>query len=238
MRHRQLKSLLIITDHAAQAIAQRLDRLQHAAFQGLVIGGQQGDHVHDQAELQFPGHVQRVVALLGLERINGEKETLATEVGLVLGETQRISTTQQYEKDTDEVQDFTLRDGQATFLGEDFMDLCHGPAFPEPPVANLDNHFQSKTTAAHGQAAGRLRGVDPLMPGAFRMGTTIAHANHQVSAIQKDHVFSPERITTLQDTSTTRASGLFRPIVTFGNFAIIFGSSHRHTSLTRGSWKN
>jgi putative SOS response-associated peptidase YedK len=40
MRHSQLKSLLIITDHAAQAIAQRLDRLQHAAFQGLVIRGQ------------------------------------------------------------------------------------------------------------------------------------------------------------------------------------------------------
>ena len=39
MGHGQEEGLLIITDDAAQAIAQRLDGLKHAAFQGLVIRG-------------------------------------------------------------------------------------------------------------------------------------------------------------------------------------------------------
>lgn len=235
MSYGQPEGLLIITDHAAQTIAQRLDRLKHSAFQGPVIRGQQGSHSQHQAELQFAHDVQGRVALFRLEGIDPQKEPMPTEVRAVFGQAPGIGATQQHQKDTNQVQDFAFRDWHVMFLGEDFMDLRHGPPFPEPPVAYLDNDFQCKTTAAHGQAAGRLRGVDPPMPGAFRMETTIAHAHHQVAVIQKDHVFSPERITTLQDAPTTWTSRLFWPIVTPGNVAIIFGSSHWHTSLARGS---
>jgi|SRR5712691_765105 hypothetical protein len=163
---------------------------------------------------------------------------MAMKVRRVFGQTQAIGATKQHEKDAYQVQHFTLGDRQVTVLGEHFINLRHRPPFPEPPVANLGNDLQRKTAAAHGQMAGRLRGIDLLVPGAFRMGTMVTHADNQITTIQKDHVFSPERIAALQDAPTTRARHLFWPIVTLGNIAIIFGSSHRHTSLAQGSWKS
>jgi len=160
------------------------------------------------------------------------------EVRRVLGQTSARGATQQHEKDADQIQHFTLGDRQGMFLGEYFMNLCHRPPFPEPPVANLSNDLQRKTAAAHGQTVGCLRGIDPFVADAFRRGTTITHTDHQRTTIQKDHVFSPERIAALQDTPTTWARRLFWPIVTLGNIAILFGSSHRHTSLAQGSWKS
>lgn len=207
-------------------------------FQRGVIGRQQGRHLEHQAELQFPRHVQSRVAFLRLEGINSQKETMPLEIRRVLSQPQGIGTAQQHQKDTDQVQDFSLGDGQVTFLGEDLMDLCHRPALPKPPEANLDNHLQRKTAATHGQMAGSLRSKDPLLSRTFPMGTLIAHAHHQVTPIQKDHVFSPERVTALQDTPTPWTRHLFRPIVTLGNASIVFGSSHRHTSLARGLWKH
>jgi hypothetical protein len=238
MDHRNLEGLLIITHDAAHPIAPGLDGLQHATLQRLVIRREQGRHLQHHPELQFPRDIQRRVALLGLEGINRQKETIPPEVRRVFFEAQGISAPEQYQKDADQVQHFALGDRHMTFLGEHLVNLRHGPALPKPPVANLDDHFQRKTAAAHGQTASRLRSIDPLVPGAFWIGTTVAHADHQVTTVQKDHVFSPERITPLQDALTTRASRLFWPIVTLGNFAIIFGSSHRHTSLARGSRKS
>jgi hypothetical protein len=238
MDHRNLEGLLIITHDAAHPIAQGFNGLKHAALQRLVIRGQHGRHLQHQTELQFPRDIQGGVALLRLEGIQGQKKTMPTEVRGMLFQPQVVSAAQQHEKDANQVQDFTLGDRHVTFLGQHFMDLRHGPTFPEPPVANLDNDVQRKTATAHGQTASRLRSIDPLVPGAFWIGTTVAHADHQVTTVQKDYVFSPERITPLQDALTTRASRLFWPIVTLGNFAIIFGSSHRHTSLARGSRKS
>jgi hypothetical protein len=63
-----------------------------------------------------------------------------------------------------------------TFSGQHFMNLRHGPTFPEPPVADLDNHLQGQAAATHGQMAGGLRGIDPLMPDTLRMGTAVAGA--------------------------------------------------------------
>ena len=208
------------------------------ALQGLVICGQQGRHLQHQAELQFPHDIQGGVALLWLEGIHRQKEPMPSEVRRVFFEAPGIGAPEQYQKDADQVQHFALGDRHMTFLGEHFMDLRHRPTFPEPPVANLDDDFQRKTAAAYGQTAGCLRGRDPRVPGAFRIRTTIAHADHQVTPVQKDHVFPPKWITPLQDASTTRARRFFWPIVALGNVAIIFGSSHWHTSLARGIWKS
>jgi hypothetical protein len=121
------------------------------------------------------------------------------------------------------------------FLGEHGMNLHHRPPLPEPPVTNLGNDLQRKTAAAHGQTAGPLRSIDPLVPRTLQMRTAVTHADHQVPSIQKDHVFAPERITPLQDTSAMWTRRLFWPVVTLGNIVIIFGSFHRHTSLAQGS---
>src|SRR5713101_3587308 len=163
---------------------------------------------------------------------------MAMKVRRVLDQTQAIGATKQHEKDAYQVQHFTLGDREMAFLGEHFMNLRHRPAFPEPPVANLGNDLQCKTAAAHGQTAGPLRSIDPLVSRTLRMRTAVAHADYQVTSIQKDHVFPPERITTHQDACATWARRLFWPIVTLGNIAIVFGSSHRHTSLAQGSWKS
>jgi hypothetical protein len=163
---------------------------------------------------------------------------MPTEVRRVFGQAQWIGATEQHQKDANQIQYFALGDGHLMFLSEHLMDLRHRPPFPKSPVANLNDHFQSKATAAHCQSLSRLRSIDPLMPGAFRMRTPVAHADHQVTPIQKDHVFSPERITAFQAASATPAGRFFWPIVTLGHIAIVFGSSHRHTSLVRSSWKS
>jgi hypothetical protein len=236
----QQQRLLIITDEAANLIAQRLDGLEHAALQGLVIGGQQGRHLQHQAELQFPHDIQGRVALLGLEGIQREKKPVPPEVRGVLGQAQGIRAAQQDKKDADQVQDFALRDRQATFLREHFMDLRHGPTFPEPPVANLDDDLQRKTAAAHGQRFRFPRGKQafPFRLWALRVAASIADADDQVAPTQKDNVLAPQRIGAFQNLTTTWTVSTFGSIVAFANFAIILRSSHRHTSLALGSRKS
>ena len=95
MSHGQQQGLLIVTDDATNPIAQRLNGLKHAAFQGRLIRGQHGGHLQDQAELQFPHDTLREgrVALLGLEGIQRQEETLPTKVRRALGQAQRIGAT-------------------------------------------------------------------------------------------------------------------------------------------------
>ena len=63
-----------------------------------------------------------------------------------------IGTTQQHKEHTDQVEHLAFRDGQASFLREHLMDLRDRPTFPETPVANLHDDFQSKTATPQGQA--------------------------------------------------------------------------------------
>ncbi len=78
-----------------------------------------------------------------------------------------IGTTQQHKEHTDQVEHLAFRDGQASFLSEHLMDLRDRPTFPETPVANLYNDFQSKATTAYRQVPGFLGNVDPLPPDTF-----------------------------------------------------------------------
>ena len=67
--HGQQEGRFIVTHDATNPIAQRLNGLKHAAFQGWVIRGQDGGHLQHQAEFQFPHNIQGRVAFLGLEGI-------------------------------------------------------------------------------------------------------------------------------------------------------------------------
>src|SRR3990172_9410076 len=165
---------------------------------------------------------------------------MPTEVRRVLGQAQGIRAAEQHEKNANQVQDFTLRDRQATFLSEHFMNLRHGPALPKPPVANLDDDLQRETAAAHRQRFRFPRGQQafPFRLWALRVATPIANADDQVAPTQKDNVLAPQRIGAFQNLTTTWTASVFGPIVAFGNFAIIFCSSHRHTSLALGSRKS
>jgi hypothetical protein len=235
--HRQLEGLFIITDNAAQAIAQRLNGLKHAAFQGLVIRRQQGGYLQYQAELQLACDIQGRVAFLGLEGINGQKEPVPTKVRGMLFQPQLISATQQHEKDANQIQHFTFGDGHLTFLSEHFMNLGHGPAFPKPPVANLDNDLQGKTTPAKCQAASRFRGVESIMSGTARRWTMVAQVDHQKTTCEKDDVFPSDRVTTFQGLSTARARGLLWSVVAFWNSSSAFRSSHCDASARNSEHK-
>lgn len=94
MGHGQQQGALIVTDDAANPIAQSFDGLKHPALQGTVICRQYGRHLQHQAELQFPRHIQGRVAFLGLESVNGQKDPMPTEVGGVLFPPQVVSTAQ------------------------------------------------------------------------------------------------------------------------------------------------
>jgi hypothetical protein len=79
-----LERLLIITDDAANSIAQRFDGLKHLMLQGLVPRRQDRSYLQHQAELQLPHHIQRPVPFLRLEGINRQKEAMAVKVRRVL----------------------------------------------------------------------------------------------------------------------------------------------------------
>ena len=68
--HGHLQRLLIVTDDAANSIAQRFDGLKQVTLQGLVPRRQYRSHLQHQAELQFPHHIQRPVPFLWLEGID------------------------------------------------------------------------------------------------------------------------------------------------------------------------
>src|SRR3990172_7684941 len=115
-----------------------------------------------------------------------------------------------------------------TFLSQHLMNLRHRPAVPEPPVANLDNHFQREATATHRQRAGGLRRkLSFLLPlWALGVAAPIADTHHQVTPFQKDHVLPPQGVGTLQNMATARTSGALWTVVTLWNSAIVFCSSH------------
>ena len=124
-----------------------------------------------------------------------------------------------------------------TLLGQHFMNLGHRPAFPEPPVANLDDDPQRKTAAAQRQGFGFLGGKHAFLLRfrTLRITAPIANADDQIAPMQKDNILSPQRIRALQHAMAAWTAGAFGPIVVLGNFAIVFGSSHRPASLALGS---
>jgi hypothetical protein len=68
--HGHLERLLIVTDDAANSIAQRCEGLKHLTLQGLVPRRQYRSPLQHQAELQFPHNIQRPVTFLRLEGID------------------------------------------------------------------------------------------------------------------------------------------------------------------------
>jgi len=122
-------------------------------------------------------------------------------------------------------------------LSQHLMNLCNRPPLPKSPVANLDNDFQREATPPYGQAARRLRFIHAIPVSAFRVGATIPHADDQITPIQENDVLSPNGVTTFQRSPAARASRLLGAVVSFGHLAIVFGSSHRHTSLAQGLCK-
>jgi len=72
---------------------------------------------------------------------------MTPEIGRMFGQPQPIGAPEQHQKHPKQVGHFTLRDGHVPLLGQHDVNLGHGPVFPEPPVANLDNDLQRKTTA-------------------------------------------------------------------------------------------
>jgi hypothetical protein len=193
--------------------------------------------VQDQAELEFSNDVQGRVAFLWLEGVNRDKDAVTTKVRRTFFQAERIGATQQDEKHTNQVQHLAFGDGQVIDLGQQLVNLHDCPALPESPVANLDNDFQREAIAAHCQATGHLRFIDPITPSAVRIRTTVAQAHHQVPPIQEDNVLAPQRITTFQGLSATWANGLIGSIVALGHLMIVFCSSHLRTFLTQGLCK-
>jgi hypothetical protein len=96
-----LERLLIVTDDAANSIAQRFDGLKHLMLQGLVPRRQYRSHLQHRAELQFPHDIQRPVPFLWLEGIDREKKAMAMKVRRVLDQPQAIGAPEQHEKDAD-----------------------------------------------------------------------------------------------------------------------------------------
>jgi hypothetical protein len=95
--------------------------------------------MQDQAKLQFPYDVQSRVALLGLEGVDRQKETMTAEVRGACMQPQGIGAAQQHQKHANQIEHFAFRDREMALLSEYGMDLRHCPPFPEPPVANLAN---------------------------------------------------------------------------------------------------
>src|SRR5713101_30916 len=189
----------------------------------------------DQTVFQFTHHIQRTVALLWFERIDGEKQPLPSKFSRMLNPTQVIRATRQHQEHTNQIQYFAFSDRHTPFLAEHFMNLCDGPTLPKAPVANLDNDLQGETAAAHGQAFSRTRGVDAPASGitAPAIAATIGHADHQLTSAQEDHVLAPPRVGSLQCLPTAWARRLLRMIISFGNALVVFRSSHLSRSQVR-----
>jgi hypothetical protein len=233
--HREDQGFLIVAHDPPQAIAQVLDGLEQAGGYGAVIGREQSRGVEHQAKLQLAHDVQRGIALLGLEGVKRHKETLATERGRACCQPEMIGRAKQDEKHANQVQNFALGDREAAFLGKRFMNLCDGPALPKSPVPDLHDDFQRKAAAAHGQALRVLRRIDSLRLSTLWIGTPVRHINHPFTTVQKDDMFLPQLMAALQNVPTVRARGLVWPIVTCGDLAIIFSSSHSYPPLARNS---
>jgi hypothetical protein len=182
--------------------------------------------VEHQAKLQLTHDIQGTIALLGLESVNGDKNSLPTKSGRVGRHSEMVGTPEQDEKYANQVQDFTFGDGHAAVLREHGMNLRDGPVVPKAPVPNLHNDFQRKAAAPDGQTARLLRHIDPLRLGTTGIGTPVRHIHNPFTPMEKDKMFLPHLIPALQHVPTMRARGLFWSIVTFANLAIIFRSSH------------
>jgi len=193
--------------------------------------------MQDQTEPQLAHNVQSQVTLFGLECINRDKDTMTTKVGRMFFQSEMIRAAQQDQKHFYQVQHLSLGDRQVVGLGQHLVNLRDGPALPKTPVANLNHDFQCEATPTHGQAACRLRFIHAILPSAFRIGATVTQADDQVTPIQENDVLPPNRITTFQRLPAARASRLLGSVVALGHVAIVFCSSHRHTSLAQGLCK-
>lgn len=187
-----------------------------------------------QPKPQFSHNVQGRVAFFGLERINRNKDTMPTKVCHMFFQAKTIRAAQQHEKHLEQIQHLTFGDGQVVDLGQHLMNLHDGPSLPKSPLANLDNDLQREATSTNGQTSRLLRFIHTILPSTFRIRAMVTQADDQVTPIQKNNVFPPQRVTTFQCVSTTRASRLLGSVVALGHFAIVFCSSHRHTSLAQG----
>ncbi|NTU63161.1 MAG: hypothetical protein HGB05_07115, partial [Chloroflexi bacterium] len=141
-RSGQLKRLLIVAHQTTDSIAQIFHGLKQPGGQGLMRRGEQSRLMEDQAELQLAHDVQRRVTLFGLEGIDRNKEPMPTKVRRMFFQTELIRAAQQDEKHLNQVQHLSFGDEHMTLLGQQLVNLRHGPAFPEAPHANLDNDFQ------------------------------------------------------------------------------------------------
>ena len=70
LRNSKTQRPLIVTDHPANPITQRFDRLEDASLEGGVVSREHGHHLQGQVKLQFPHDVQSPITFFGLERIN------------------------------------------------------------------------------------------------------------------------------------------------------------------------
>src|ERR1700694_677966 len=139
-----------------------------------------------------------------------------------------IGAPQQHQKDTNQVQHFAFRNGQGTLERQALMNLRDGPTFPKTPVPNLYNHLQRKAPPAQCQPFGCGRGVHTslLRVSTVRVRTVITDANDQCAPAQKDHVFTPPRVSACEHLTAAWAMAALWPIVMLWNSLIIFGVSH------------
>lgn len=200
-----------------------------------MIGREQSHGVEHQTKLQLAHDVQCSVAFFRFEGIKRDKKTMPAERGRTCCQPEMIGRAKQDEKHAKQVQNFALGDREAAFLGERCMNLGDGPAMPKTPVPNLHDDFQRKAAAPHGQALRVLRRIDSRRLSALWIGTTVRHIDHPFTTVQKDDMFLPQLMAALQNVPTVRARGLVWPIVTFGDLAIIFSSSHSYPPLARNS---
>jgi hypothetical protein len=108
------------------------------------------------------------------------------------------------------------------------MNLRNGPVSPEPPKANLDNDFQSKTAATQCQDVSDLRSKQALLfrISAVRVTAHLANTDNQIAPTQTDHVLAPQRIGAFQNLTALRTTNTLRPVIPLRNMAIIFSTSH------------
>jgi hypothetical protein len=200
-------------------------------------GGEQSRLMEDQSELQLAHDVQCRVTLFGLEGIDRNKESMSTKVRRMFFQTEIICAAQQDEKHLNQVQHLSFGDEHVTFLGQQLVNLRNGPTFPEAPCANLDNDFQREAAPANRQAARCLRFIHAILPGTFRILTTVTQADDQIPSIQENDVLPPQRITTFQGLTAPWTNQLFRSIVARGDLVIVFGLSHVHPYSAQGLCK-
>jgi hypothetical protein len=227
------QSGLLRAEETAHALAQVFDRLEPPQLPGLVLGCEHRHCVESQANLHFAHDVERGVAFLRFESVDRHQETRSVARGRACLKPKMRGAAEYDEQDADPVQPLASGDREGTRLGEPLRNLPYRPALPKSPVATLPDDCQGQAATAHGQAPGRLRSRDPTVSSALRIGAMVAQTDDQVAATQNADIFAPEWITALQPLPPVLTGSLFWPRVTFANLAVVFSSSHQHTSLAQ-----